>query len=196
MAAPAKINLKIHQGATFRQVFRWESSTKGYVPIVSVSKSAPCVITTQPHAIPPGWRIKVTGVGGMKEINTAEGETHLVTASTTDTLTLNHVNSVQFGTYTSGGTVEYNVPVDLVNFSARMQIRPELESETVLAELTTENMMLEVDNVYKTIMIEMPPHVTELLDFDTGVYSLELVRGTEVVPFAVGSVTLNKEVTR
>lgn len=196
MAAPAKINLKIHQGSTFREVFRWESSTKGYVPIVSVSKSAPCVITTQPHAIPPGWRIKVVGVGGMKEINNAEGTTHLVTASTTDTLTLNHVNSVQYSTYTAGGTVEYNVPVDLVNFSARMQIREDVDSTEVLAELTTENNMIEIDNVYKTIMLEIPPYVTEQLLFETGVYSLELVRGDEVIPFAAGFVTLVKEVTR
>jgi hypothetical protein len=41
MTAPTKANLKIYQGSTFREVFRWESYTKVYVPITGISKTAP-----------------------------------------------------------------------------------------------------------------------------------------------------------
>lgn len=195
MAAPAKLNLKIYQGSTFREIFRWESSTKGYVPIVGISKTAPVVISTQSHLIPAGWRVNITGVGGMKEINNSDVY-HIASEVTENSITINAVNATQYSTYTSGGTIEYNVPVDLTGFNGRMQIRSEVDSDIVLAELTTENGGFEIDLTYKTIMIEMLPHDTALLDFDSAVYSIELVRGGEVVPFAYGIVSLVKEVTR
>ena len=56
---PARINLRVYQGSTFNEVYRWESVTKTYSPINTVQKSAPCVVqvvggSTTP---PPGWRI-------------------------------------------------------------------------------------------------------------------------------------------
>ena len=64
--SPAKLNYKIYQGSTFQEAYRWETQTKVYVPIQSISKAAPCVITTaEDHNLPIGWRFRVTGAGGM-----------------------------------------------------------------------------------------------------------------------------------
>lgn len=194
MAAPVKLNFKIYQGATFREVLRWEGSTKVYVPVTGISKSAPVVVTAPAHNAPRGWRAKVVGAGGMKEINTPEY--YLITERTSDTVTFNQINSLGYTAYTTGGVLEYNQPVQLFDYSARMQIRTKIDSPEVLLELTTENGGIVIDQEMSTITIVASATQTELLNFVQGVYSLELVRGTEVVPFSTGSIQLVKEVTR
>lgn len=195
MAAPIKLNLKVYQGSTFTQVLRWESATKVYVPITDIIKSAPVVITAVNHNIPVGWRARVTNAGGMKEINLIDYQT--VTNTTADTVTFNQVNSLGFTAYTSGGVLEYNQPVSLLGYTARMQIREKLGSTTVLHELTTQNSGIIFDNVYKTITLSIPDEITTTLAFTTGVYTLEFINtGGEVRNFAKGSVSLDREVTR
>ena len=91
MAAPAKINFKLYQGSTFNEVLRWESSTKVYKPITSITQAAPVVVTATAHGVPTGWRIKITNAGGMKEINSSETY-HIATKLTDNTLELNAIN--------------------------------------------------------------------------------------------------------
>jgi hypothetical protein len=294
---PAKINYKIYQGSTFKEVYRWESQTKVYVPIQSIAKSAPCVITTTTaHNVPVGWRFQVVGAGGMKEINSI-GENHYVStgtsyvaptlidtdaaedaylgtvqvwedardqdaqmvapvlrpwrsmtpeqtlafiqqngqqvvppvpnhftpmlttlrnaylgwqadlaenqsriaaaqASVANKITINQVNSLNFTTYTSGGVVEYGEPVNLANYSARMQIRETVDSPTIIYEATSQSGQIVLDNVSKTITITLLANATSQFNFTTAVYSLELFNGNNVVPFLVGNLTLVPEVTR
>lgn len=194
MTAPAKINFKIYQGSTFSQTLRWESSTKTYIPITAITKSAPIVITAVGHGIPVGWRARVTNAGGMKEVNTTEYFT--VTSTTTDTVTFNQINSLGYTPYTTGGVLEFNTPVDLNGYTARMQIRQKIDSNTVLHELTTENGGVILDNVLKTITLNIPAESTAQLNILSAVYSLELVHSSIVYPFAVGNISLIKEVTR
>jgi hypothetical protein len=196
---PAKINYKIYQGSTFQETFRWESETKVYVPIQAIAKSAPCVITTTSvHQLPVGWRFRVVGAGGMKEINSAgEDSYHLSTLiPTPTTVEINQVNSLNYTTYTSGGVVEFNQPVSLTGFAARMQIRETVDSTTVIHEATTQNAQIVLDNVNKTIQITLLANVTQNFTFSTAVYSLELYSGNNVIPFINGNLTLVQEVTR
>lgn len=194
---PAKINYKIYQGSTFQEVYRWETQTKVYVPIQSISKAAPCVITTsQNHVMPNLWRFKVVGAGGMKEINTLGDTYHVATATTQNTITLNQVNSLQYSNYTSGGVVEYNDAVDLSTYSARMQIRETVDSPDVIYSATSQAGQIVLDNTYKTITITILGNITSQFNFTTAVYSLELYNGNNVVPFLVGNLTLVPEVTR
>lgn len=195
---PAKINYKIYQGSTFQETFRWESETKVYVPIQSIAKSAPCVVTTTtPHNLPIGWRFRVVGAGGMKEINNIGEDYHLSTLVPTATsVEINQVNSLAYTAYTSGGVIEFNQPVSLSGFSARMQIRETVDSPTVIHEATTQNSQIVLDNTTKTIQITMLANVTQNFTFSTAVYSLELYNGNNVIPFINGNLTLVQEVTR
>jgi hypothetical protein len=112
MQQPVKLNYKVYQGATFQQTYRWESETKVYVPIQSIAKAAPCIITTQQtHSLPIGWRFRIVGAGGMKEINSQGDDFYLSTQTTSTTIEINAINSLNYTTYTSGGVVEYNQPV-------------------------------------------------------------------------------------
>jgi hypothetical protein len=194
---PAKINYKIYQGSTFEEVYRWESQTKVYVPITQISKSAPCVITATQHALPQGWRFRVVGAGGMKELNSVGESTYLATDVTSNTITINQTNSLGFTAYTSGGVVEYNQPVPLASYSARMQIRETVDSPTVIYSTTSVGGHINLDLTLSTINIRIPAAVTQNFDFTTAVYSVELYEaGGLVVPFLTGNLTLVPEVTR
>lgn len=195
MSSPAKINYKIYQGSTFVQTLRWESSTKVYAPITAITKSAPVVITAPNHGIPVGWRTKVTSVVGMREIN-SDNEYYTATAVTQNTVTLNQINSLEYSNYTSNGVLEYNQPVDLAGYSARMQLRERLTSPTVITELTTQNGRIVLDNTQKTITLTIPSSITTSLNFIQAVYSLELYTNNTVISLASGNLSLVKEVTR
>jgi len=196
---PAKLSYKIYQGSTFTETLRWESETKAYMAISSVSQSAPCVINTvATHTVPVNWRVRVTGVNGMKDINTiADDAYYLVTSKTTNTVTLNQVNSAAYAAYTSGGILSWNLPVPLTGYTALMQIRETLESTTFIAELSTANGRIVIDPINYTITINLPASLTATFDFDSAVYSMELTDNqSNVFQFLNGSISLVREVTR
>jgi hypothetical protein len=193
---PAKINYKIYQGSTFQETYRWESETKVYVPIQSIAKSAPCVITTSTnHTLPVGWRFQVSG-GGMKELYPTSDTYQIATATTTNTITINQVNSIPYTNYTSNGVIAYNQPVDLSQYKARMQFRETVDSDTVLYQATSDTGEIVLDNTFKTITITILGNVTSGFDFSTAVYSLELYNDNNVLSFLVGNLSLVPEVTR
>ena len=196
MAQPVKLNFKIYQGSTFGEVLRWESSVKVYKPITAIDKSAPVKITAPEHGLPLDWRFRVTNVSGMKEINSGD-TAYSASEVTSDTITINSINSLGYTLYTSGGVVEYNKPIDLTGFTARMQVRPKLDSNIIILSLSTENGGITVDNITKMITLSIPAEITAQLSFTTAVYSLEMVsNGGQVTPFIGGTVSLVKEVTR
>lgn len=196
MALPAKINYTIYQGSTFKEVFRWESSTKVYKTITGISKTAPVVITAPNHGIVPGWRCRVTGVNGMRQINSVADSYYQVTDVTQNSVTINSINATLYGAYIDGGILEYNMPVSLTGLTARMQIRQTKDSNVVIAEMTTENGGILIDLNNNTISIEISAEKTSSMNFINAVYSVELVNGSFVIPFIAGSVNLVKEVTR
>lgn len=195
MTAPVKLNLKVYQGSTFREILRWETSEKVYVPIVSITKAAPMVVSATSHGVPTGWRVKITNCLGMTQANTTD---YIVPSTvTTNSLTFNAVNSLNYTAYTSNGILEYNKPVDLTGYTARMQLREKLTSTTVLLELTSANGGIVLDNVAKTITLNISAAQTAGLTFNSAVYSLELVSNNgDVTSMLYGSVSLVKEVTR
>jgi len=132
----------------------------------------------------------------MVELNSAENY-HQVTEVTANSLTINTVNSLAYKEYISGGVLEYNTPVNLTGYTARMQIRNKVDSTTSIIELTTENSGIVLDNINKTILLKIPALTTSTFNFLNAVYSLELVAsGGQVTTLVSGNITLVKEVTR
>ena len=197
---PARINYKIYQGSTFEEVYRWESATKTYATIASISNSAPCVITvTSGQPVPPvNWRVRVTGVSGMKEINlTVDEDYYLTTAIDTNNVSINQVNSANYGAYTSGGVMAWNSPIPLTNLTAKMQIRENIDA-ALLLELNTENGGIVINPTDYTITVKMTSSQTSAFSFTTAIYSLELTNSTsgKVTTFIAGNLSLIREVTR
>lgn len=194
MTAPVKLNFKIYQGSTFAETLRWESDVKVYIPIVNISRTAPMVVNAIAHKVPQNWRVKITNALGMKEANTSDYIT--ATSTTENTLTFNAINALSYTTYISSGVLEYNQPIDLTGYTARMQIREKLNSTEVIKELTTENSGIVIDPVNYTININITAADTAALNFKTAIYSLELTKADTVLPFIYGNITLDKRITR
>lgn len=196
MATPTKSKLTIYQGSTFSEVLRWESTKRVYKTITGITQAAPAVVTSTTHGVPDGWRVKLTNVGGMKEINDTSTY-RKATVLTANTIELNDINAVGFTAYTTGGILEYFQPVDLIGYTARMQIRAKLESTSTLLELTTENSGIAIDNVAKTITLTITAVASAALTWTSGTYSLELIGPSGVVTTLLnGDVVVKKEVTR
>jgi hypothetical protein len=200
MITPAKINFRIYQGATFRQLLRWESETKTYAAISAISKTAPVVITLADalQAPPINWRCWVVGAGGMREINNGPDNYYIATKVTSNAVEINAVNAAQFTTYTSGGHLVYNAPALLNIFtSARLQIRRKITDTDPLLTLTTENAGIAIDDELKQVIVTITAEQSAQLDFTGAVYDLELIDNSgQVTRFAEGNVLLFDEVTR
>lgn len=94
-------------------------------------------------------------------------------------------------TWKAGG-----VPVDLTGYTGRMQIRPDVTSSTIIADLTTENdgITIEANGVFNVFISATD---TANLNFDTAVYDLELIAPSgDVQRMLEGDVSLSLEVTR
>jgi hypothetical protein len=201
MAAPAKLDVTILQGATFQYVFRWEALPFIYKDISAITKDAPVSITAATHGIPDGWRVAISNVKGMKQINAlktppALSDFRKVTVVDPNTITINEINSTDYTAYQSSGVLHYYTPVDLGGYTARMKIKRTVKDTASLVELTTANAKIVLDNVAKTISLLISATDTALLTFTSGVYDLELVSAGSVVTRLVeGNVTVSKEVT-
>lgn len=196
----ASKDFTILQGKTFSTVLRWESAPIIYKPITAATQTAPVSLTVTGHAIPPGWRAAVVDVKGMTELNAASNEVkdkdyHAVTVVDANTIQFNDINAAGFKAYTSGGYVQYNTPVDMASFTARLKVKDKVGG-TELLSLTTENAGIVIDNAAKTITLVITATATAALTWTKGVYDLEMVSpGGTVTQLMYGKFAVSKEVT-
>jgi len=192
-------NLTIEQGKTFIQVVRWETEPLLWKPITGVSQAAPAVVTAVGHGIPDGWPVVVASVQGMTEINAAHNppratEWHKAYVVDDDTVKLPDVNASEFTPYESGGYLMLYSPVDLVGYTARMEIKDKVGGE-ILATFTSAAELV-LDTAAHTTTLTIAADDTAAYDWRRGVYDLELVSPDGVVTAVIaGKVTVSKEVT-
>lgn len=194
MTTPIKINFQVYQGSTFKQVLRWESATKTYIPIIDITKSAPVRITAPGHNVPEGWRVRVSNVSGMKEINT--GDTYYqASVEDANTIVLNNINSLSYTPYTSGGVIEYNSPVSLAAITGVLKIAENIGSSTLLYEATSQNGGIVINASTNQIILTIPSSVTSNFNFLKAVFELTLISAGEVIPFAAGLIYVERGVS-
>ena len=87
-------------------------------------------------------------------------------------------------------------PIDLTNYTARMQVRANYPSSTVILNLTTENAGIALGGVLGTITLAATATATAAITADQYVYDLELITGSNVTRVVEGTFTVNPEVTR
>lgn len=192
-------NLRIRQGKTFRSEFRWADDRTVYRPITAASNAAPCVLTVPAHGLPADWAFLVTGARGLTQINRGDpADPWTATLVDADQLELNRLNAANAPVYTGGGWVEYQAPVDLAGYEARMQVRPTVESADVLVSLTSEpGGGIVLDNVGKRVLVSLSAAETAALPALRGVYDIEMVSADgDVELLAFGRVEIIPEVTR
>lgn len=87
-------------------------------------------------------------------------------------------------------------PYDLVNHTARMQVRRTIDSSTVIVSLTTENNRITINGEAGQINLLMSDEVTSAIT-SSGVYDLEIIDNSGNVSRVIeGTFTLSQEVTR
>lgn len=193
-------NLTIIQGSTYYYPIRWETTPIVYKAITGITQAAPCVVTAASHGVPNGWRIAVVSTVGMSELKAVgnppyTSEYHPATVLTSNTIELNDVNSTEYTQYISGGYVQYNTPVDLTGYTARMTIKNKVGG-TELYSLTTENGRLTITPAQYLIAITLTAAETAAItSWRHGVYDLELVNGAEVTALMTGKIDIDREVT-
>lgn len=177
--AGEKLDLKIPQGATFERVIRWEKRPFIWKAITNITRSGPARITATGHGVPDAWRVAVTAVLGMRQINSEnwppkEADFHRATYVDANTIELNEVNAAVMSAYSSGGYVVYNTPASLASCVARMTIRDRIGG-TALLELDSALLGgLELDDSAKTITLTLEDDDVAAYDWTKGVYDLEI----------------------
>ena len=87
-------------------------------------------------------------------------------------------------------------PVDLTNYTARMHVRSDVESDVILVNLVSPT-NITLGGAAGTIVITIDATTTAGYAFTEGVYDLELVDGSGVVTRLIyGGVEVTPEVTR
>lgn len=85
---------------------------------------------------------------------------------------------------------------DFTDYTARMQIRLEVDSDDYVVELTTENGGIVLGGDEGTLRVVMDAESTDLINRE-GVYDIEIIDNTDkVYRLLKGKIRLNLEVTR
>ena len=87
-------------------------------------------------------------------------------------------------------------PIDLTNYTARMQVRANYPSTAVVLSLTTENAGIALGGVLGTITLAATATATAAIAADEYVYDLEMITGSQVTRLVEGTFTVTPEVTR
>ena len=204
--AAVKKDFEILIGSTWGYVIRWGTTPIVRKPITNIDLSlgAPR-LSVSSHGLFEGWGVAVYGVKSPRQINAVNnppegGDYHSATVIDTGTIELNDVtpvdeNSQEWPAYTSGGFIQYDTPVDLTGYTARMSIKDKIGG-AVLHSLTTENGGIVIDPAAKTILLSIPAATTEDFTWSRGVYDLEMVSSAgKVTRIISGRIALSREVT-
>lgn len=88
-------------------------------------------------------------------------------------------------------------PVNLTNWTARLQARVDVEDTEVILSLTTENGGITLGGALGTISLDRTAAQTTLLQTGSFVYDLELISGVNsVTRLLQGELIISAEVTR
>jgi len=190
---PAKLDLKIVQGATLRDTIRIMQPRYEYKPITAIASTAPVRLTVE-HGLPGNWLAWVEGAQKMPELNRSHQtqRPHRIEVIDASTLEINALSA--FGLLPADGMLIYKPPVDLSGAIVRMQIREQIGGAALL-ELSTLNGGITIAGL-GTITRTISATQTAGLTWSEGVYDLEVEYPDGAVQrYLQGAVTVSREVT-
>lgn len=190
---PAKLDLKIVQGATLRDTIRIMQPRYEYKPITAIASTAPVRLTVE-HGLPGNWLAWIEGAQKMPELNRSHRTQlpHRVEVVDASTLEINALSA--FGLLPTDGMLIYKPPVDLAGAIVRMQIREQAGGQMLL-ELSTLNGGIAITGA-GTITRTISATQTAGLTWAEGVYDLEVEYPDGTVQrYLQGAVSVSREVT-
>ena len=190
---PARLDLRIIQGATLRKPLLMMQPTYAYRPIGSIQPSAPLRLQVPTHGLPDAWPTWIEGVRGWAALNRAKEREAFRLARVIDADTLEYNDLNGSGQQASGGHLVYRLPLDLTGASARLHIRDAAGS--LLLGLSTADGGLLIDGPGRLLLV-LSAAQTAAIRWQSGVYDLELTMADGSVDrWAQGAVTVSLEQT-
>lgn len=173
--------------------------------ITAATNASPCNIESVNHNLTTGVSVAIADVGGMVELN---GNSYTITVVDDDNFTLDGVNSIPYGVYTSGGTWTLNagnlIPVELeheINTNDTVQFvdssginQQRNVTATTAKSITVDGSAVSVNNnTYVNQFFDIPfrkgfdvttPYeigtfISTITDATNGVYGLEIAANGE-----------------
>lgn len=118
---PARLDLPLIQGATFRQILRIMQPELAYRPITAIASTSPVRLTVA-HDLPTDWPVWVRGVAGLPALNKEfpRALPHLAQVVDAGHVDINPIAAT--GVLPKGGELSYYRPVDLTGVTATLQV--------------------------------------------------------------------------
>lgn len=195
-------DIEVRPGETFSLAVRWETEPWLYAAIVSISLTAPVLITSAAQTIPNGWNVAVVGAKGLTQLNAkynppkpADMRRASVLSSTQ--IEFNEISAAEFSAHRAAtGYLAWLTPHELAGYTARMQIKDRVGG-TVLHSMTSAvDGGISINDSEKVIELSIGEPMTAAFAWTSGVYDLELVSpGGIVTRLLEGTVTVGTEVT-
>ena len=141
----------------------------------------------------------MVGGKGMDELRAVPNEIkdrdyHQATVIDADTIEFNDVNASGFKAYGGGAHLQYNTPVELTGYVARLIVKDKVGGVT-LFEMTTDNSRIVLDPLSHTITLTVTATDLAAQTWVKGVYELELESPSGVVTKLMGgAATVAKEI--
>lgn len=209
-----EVGLLAIAGDTYSHTVRWaDGDLLVKKAITGVSKAGIAVVTAVGHDLANGWPFTIQSVQGMEEINNeilrlnsngapvefgygANGElSYKASSVAADTVALNDVNSLDFGTYTAAtGVLVYNSPKSLAGATAKLMVKDEPEDETANFTLT-ETAGIVIDDSAHTIIFTISAAQTLALGVGKFYYDLQITVGGVVTTIIKGFLEITDQVT-
>lgn len=121
---PARLDLRVNKGATFRALLRVMQPSLIYKAITAIAAKAPVQLTVA-HELPTDWPVWVEQAQQLQALNRAPLRTtpHMASVIDANTLEINSINAA--GTNAKGGQLIYQAPLDLTGATAVLQLLEE-----------------------------------------------------------------------
>ena len=121
---PARLDLRVDKGATFRAVLRIMQPSLIYKAITAIAATAPVRLTVA-HELPTDWPVWVEQAQHLPALNRAPLRTtpHMARVIDANTLEINTINAAS--TNAKGGQLIYQAPLELTGATAVLQLLEE-----------------------------------------------------------------------
>ena len=194
--------LYIDQGATLDETFNWYGGGIQTRPIEHIDVGYPTLFTVTAHDLntTSPTPVVVSGVEGLKHVNSENTEIHMANVQTVDRFAM-PVTSVGEEWVPGTGEVTYWLESDITGWGGECNIRKNWHSP-ILLTISTELGTMILDGSDGSVQLTANPEVTKLLDFVGGVYDIDLwpgggarpVDGSPIYRIFTGPVYMHRDI--
>ncbi len=185
---PACLDLPVTKGATLRKPLLLMQPVYIYRPITAILPTAPLQLTVPAHGLPGEWPTWIEGVSQWSSLNRDKAREPFRIAKPVDADTLEYNDLNGLGQRATGGTLVYQLPVDLTGCSGELVIMPEQGAELVYS---TDNGGLAITGPGR-LLLEMTAEQTAAIEWSEARYNLDITFSDgSVQRWLQGKVTLS-----